>query len=103
MGVLGKYCAECVYEREDQERLHFQGNINGRELLVYYPNPKFQELVKKPRKLPSPNDPVVPSQMPEVKPFLTPDKYASTDTSGFAVSVSGNTTFNADLTGPPIK
>jgi len=33
MGVLGKYCAECVYEREDQERLHFQGNINGRELL----------------------------------------------------------------------
>jgi len=35
MGVLGKYCAECVYEREDQERLHFQGNINGRELLVH--------------------------------------------------------------------
>ena len=34
MGVLGKYCAECVYEREDQERLHFQGNVNGRELLV---------------------------------------------------------------------
>jgi len=34
MGVLGKYCAECVYEREDQERLHFQGNINGRELLM---------------------------------------------------------------------
>jgi len=77
--------------------------LRDREFLVYYPNPKFQELVKKPRKLPSPNDPVVPSQMPEVKPFLTPDKYASTDTSGFAVSVSGNTTFNADLTGPPIK
>ena len=36
MGVLGKYCAECVYEREDQERLHFQGNINGRELLRDY-------------------------------------------------------------------
>jgi len=34
MGVLGKYCAECVYEREDQERLHFQGNVNGRELLL---------------------------------------------------------------------
>jgi hypothetical protein len=30
----GRYCADCVYEREDQFSLYFSGKINVRELLI---------------------------------------------------------------------
>jgi len=72
------------------------------KVAVYYLNPKFQDSAKQSKRLPSLKEPgVVPH--PPIAPFLTPEKYASVDTSGFAVKVEANTSFNADLTGPPIK
>jgi hypothetical protein len=73
------------------------------KVAVYYPNPKFQEAAKMPRSLPKGNEPMTASPLLDIKPFITPDKYASTDKSGLVVKVEANTTFNTDLTGPPIK
>jgi hypothetical protein len=73
------------------------------KVAVYYSNPKFQEVMKQPRKLPGANETATPSPLATTQPYLTPDKYASGDTSGFAVSVGATTTFNAELTGPPLK
>jgi len=34
LGDSGKYLDRCVYEQQDQDGLHFSGNIEDRELLL---------------------------------------------------------------------
>lgn len=70
---------------------------------VYYPNPKFQEAARQSRHLPGPHEAARPAAVADVPPYLTPARYASGDTSGLSVSVGTGTTFDAALTGPPIK
>jgi hypothetical protein len=62
-------------------------------IAVYYPNPKFEKPTKpKHGEKPKPNSPA----------YLTPDKYASPDTSDFSVEVDKETVFDVNMTGPPI-
>lgn len=92
--IVAPIAADGTYKATDVPR----GDM---KIAVYYPNPKFQDAAKKPRRLPSPNEP--PPVLDVIPPYLTPIKYASTDTSGLAVKVEASTPFNVDLTGPPIK
>ena len=61
---------------------------------VYYPNPKAK--MDKASKL-------KPGEMPRAIPkYLTPEKYASAETSDLAVTVEKPTVYTAELTGPKI-
>lgn len=65
------------------------------KVAVYYKNPKAGKALRKDSK-----------ETPNTKPpptFLTPEKYASTDTSQLAKDVNEDTEFNIELTGPPLK
>lgn len=94
--VIAPIAADGTYRATDVTR----GNA---KVAVYYPNPKFQEVAKQGRKIPNSKEAAGPSPFAEIPPFLTPAKYASVDTSGFAVTVGASTTFDAAMTGPPIK
>ena len=66
---------------------------------VYYTNPNA-----KIRRTPSMKDKSKPTgTLPPSPPFITPYHYASPDTSLFAVEVGRRTTFDAAMTGPPIR
>jgi len=64
---------------------------------VYYPNPAFKKAVR-PKGVPDPTKRPDTSQ-PQ---FLTPDKYASVETSKLQIEVAQGTVFNPDLKGPAI-
>jgi hypothetical protein len=66
-------------------------------VVVYYPNPAFKKASR-------PKGPPDPNARPADNPlYLTPEKYASPDTSGIEVEVKGGTDFNINLNGPEIK
>jgi len=65
------------------------------KVAVYYNNPKAGKVLRKEAKQ-SPNAKPPP-------PFLTPEKYASTETSQLAKDVNEDTEFIIELTGPPLK
>ncbi|MBA4189137.1 MAG: hypothetical protein C0467_14155 [Planctomycetaceae bacterium] len=82
------------------------GVVKGQnKVAVYYSNPKFPTLATTSKKVPSAKESPTGTPLPpvDIPPYLTPAKYASEGTSGFAVSVGATTEFNADMTGPPIK
>lgn len=64
---------------------------------VYYPNPAFKKAVR-PKGKPD------PSKRPDTTQplFLTPEKYASVETSQLKVDVAQGTVFNAELKGRAI-
>jgi hypothetical protein len=66
---------------------------------VYYSNPAFASTKQsRPRRGEAP-----PGEMPARPPaFLTPEHYASPDTSKLETKVEKGAVFNVDLTGPPI-
>jgi len=65
-------------------------------VVVTYPNPAFKKAAR-PKGAPDPKG------RPDTSPlYLTPEKYASADTSELSVDVKKGTTFNVDMTGPPI-
>ncbi|MCE9564978.1 MAG: hypothetical protein K8U57_23330 [Planctomycetes bacterium] len=96
--VVAPIAADGTYRATDVPR-------GDTKIAVYYSNPKFPTVNNNQpqRKIPMPNDPSLAVPLPEIPPYLTPIKYASEGTSGFAVKVEANTVFNAELTGPPIK
>jgi len=63
---------------------------------VYYPNPAFKK-ASRPKGAPNPGE-----RPATTSPFLTPEKYAATDTSGLSTPVAKGTVYDADMTGPPI-
>jgi hypothetical protein len=66
------------------------------KVAVYYPNPAFTKPAR-------PKGAPTPGERPPVAPlYLTPEGYSSTDTSNLSVQVDKGTTFNVDMTGPPI-
>jgi hypothetical protein len=65
-------------------------------IVVYYPNPSFTKPAR-PKGEPDPK-----YRPPTTSPYLTPEKYASVDTSQLSIEVAQGTVFNVDLTGPPI-
>jgi hypothetical protein len=68
---------------------------------VYYPNPAFVKKAKRAR--PVQGAPPPPTNQPLPAMFLTPESYASPDTSQLSIQVDQDTAFNVDLTGPPIR
>jgi hypothetical protein len=66
-------------------------------VVVFYPNPAFKK-VARPKGKPEPSKAPPATQ----STFLTPEMYASADTSGLQVDVAHGTVFNVDLKGPAI-
>jgi hypothetical protein len=65
-------------------------------VVVYYPNPKAK--VEKGAKLRPGQTPASSAPL-----YLTPAKYASPDTSDLSLAVDKETTFDVDMTGPPVR
>jgi hypothetical protein len=66
------------------------------KVAVYYPNPGFKRAAR-------PKGPPDSKYKPETTPInLTPEKYASADTSDLSTEVAQGTVFNVEMTGPPI-
>ena len=69
---------------------------------VYYTNPAAGS-VKRSRIKPKAGEPPPPPPPPPAPPFLTPDIYASVDTSTLSIQVDKEgAVFNVDLIGPEI-
>jgi len=64
-------------------------------VVVYYPNPNAK---KGKGSKPKPGE----EPPPLAPPFLTPNKYASAESSGLSITVEKETDFPVDLTGPEI-
>jgi hypothetical protein len=65
-------------------------------VVAYYPNPDFKPPAR-PKGAPDAN------YRPVVLPiYLTPEKYATVDTSPLSVQVEAGTVFNVEMTGPDI-
>ncbi len=63
---------------------------------AYYPNPAFKPPAR-------PHGPPSEKNRPVIYPlYLTPEKYATVDTSELSVQVEKGTVFNVEMTGPPI-
>jgi hypothetical protein len=66
------------------------------KIAVYYPNPAFKKIAR-PKGPPDPN-----MKLSSESVNLTPEMYATVDTSGLATQVGHGTVYNVDMTGPAI-
>jgi hypothetical protein len=94
VGPDGKQVAAQIAPDGSYSAPKVSGGVN--KVAVYYSNPSFGK-VARPRGEPDPK-----FRPPTVSPYITPEQYASVDTSGLTIQVAQGTVFDVDMTGPKI-